>query len=61
MIRNPVIGIVSLCCFPRLVGGTGHNCTFKAQVFRITTQMGERSLLQRVALFGMIGEIKWTK
>ena len=41
--------------------GTGHNCPFKAQVVRITTQMNERSLLQGEALFDMIGEIKWTK
>jgi len=41
--------------------GTDHNCPFKPQVFRITTQMNERIFLQGEASFGMIGEIKWTK
>jgi len=41
--------------------GTGHNCPFKAQVFRITTQMNEPSFLQREALSGMIEKIEWTK
>jgi len=41
--------------------GTGHNYPFKAQGFRITTQMNEHSFLQGEALFDMIGEIEWTK
>jgi len=41
--------------------GIDHNYPFKAQVFRITTQMNEPSFLQREALSGMIGKIEWTK
>jgi hypothetical protein len=45
----------------QLVDCIGHNCSSKAQVFRINTQIKGRIFLQGGVLFGMIEAIKWTK